>query len=222
MLQDDLAMWTLLFSALAALFAGLALFKPVFKGIWNQWLRYRWYRTVVALREDRTHTLADLPSGIKDALLLVLHPVRRWHGRPTATENRIERFERCPFYRPKHCVYSKTLPNLQPGCNINTHCGTLQAQYDAERPHGRHNRLVRAVRNRSSKTRAERFAETTLPCSDCGKTSEKVWVKPYWSEHEGRTSPVPLMMFYMGDNRWLCPACFGVPDDLDDLLPTVD
>ena len=26
----------------------------------------------------------------------------------------------------------------------------------------------------------------------------------------------------LGEDRWLYPACFGVPDDLHDLLPTVD
>ena len=222
MSEDDIVRLTLLFSALAALFAGLTFLKPLFKLTWNNWLKYRWYRTVVALREDRNHTFLDLPSGIKDALLLVLHPARRWHGRPTATENRVERFARCPFYRPNHCVYNKTLPNLQPGCNINLHCGTLQARHDPERPHSRHNRLVRVVRNRPPKQRAERFAEKAVPCSGCGKTSGAVWMKTYWNEHEGRTKPVPLMMFDMGKDRWLCPACFGVPDELHDLLPTVD
>ena len=83
--------------------------------MWHHWLRYRWYRTVVSFREDRTHTLARSPSGIKDALLLVLHPVRRWHGRRTATEDRVEHFVRCPFYRPNHCVYNKAWQSLQPG-----------------------------------------------------------------------------------------------------------
>ena len=220
--EDDIVRLTLLFSALAAVFGGLAVSKPLFKLVWNHSIRYRWYRTVVALREDRTHARADLPSGCKDALSLVLHPVRSWQGRPTATEDQVEHFARCPFYRPSHCVYNKTLPNLQPGCDINIHCGTLQARYDPERPHGRHNRLVRTVRNRPAKQRARRLAKVTLPCSECGRTSGMVYRKIVWSSHEDRETPVPLMMFDMGDNRWLCPACLGVPDDLHDLLPTVD
>ena len=220
MSEDDIVRLTLLFSALAALFAGLALFKPLFKLTWNNWLKYRWYRTVVALREDRSHTFLDLPSGIKDVLLLVLHPARRWHGQRTGAEIRVEVFARCPFYLPSRCIYKQG-----PGVNIcQTHsqCGTLGHLHNSDSPHSRSNRLVRAVRGRPAKRRAHRLAETLLPCSECGTTSGAVWVKPYWNEHEGRTKPVPLMMFDMGDERWLCPACFGVPDDLHDLLPTVD
>ena len=220
MSEGDIVRLTLLFSALAAVFGGLAVSKPLFKLVWNHWIRYRWYRSMVALREDRTYARADLPTGFKDALLLVLHPMRSWHGRPTATQSRIERFARCPFYRPGRCVYK-----LGPGLNVcqsSTQCGTLEHQYDPGSPHSRPNRLVRVVRGRPARRRAHRFAETLLPCSGCGKTSGRLWVKTSWSEHEGRTSPVALMMFFMEGDRWLCPSCFGVPHDLHDLLPTVD
>lgn len=212
----------LLIATLTLVFSALTFLKSPFRLLWSQWLRYRWYRTVIALREDRTHARVDLPSGIKNAMLLIIHPVRRWHGRPTATERGIERLARCPFYRPHHCVYMRWLPSPQPGCDTNIHCGTLHAQYDPDRPHSRHNRLVRTVRHRPAKKRARRFAETILPCGECGKTSGMVRQKMSWGPDEVRTSPVPVMMFHIEGNRWLCPTCYGVPDGLHDLLPTVD
>ena len=220
--EDEIVRWTLLFSALAALFAGLALFKPLFKLTWNNWLRYRWYRTVVALREDRTYALLDLPSGIKDVVLVCYtRYVVGMDDRPLQKIG-LRASRVAPFYRPNRCVYNTTLPRLQPGCSFDLHCGTLKARHDPERPHSRHNRLVRVVRNRPPKQRAERFAEKAAPCSGCGETSGMVRQQMAWGPDEVQTTEVPLMMFYMGEDRWLCPACFGVPDDLHDLLPTVD
>jgi hypothetical protein len=67
---------------LTLVFSALTFFRPILRSLWRKSLRYRWYRAVVALREDRSYTWIDLPEGIKGALLLVFHPVRRWHGKP--------------------------------------------------------------------------------------------------------------------------------------------
>ena len=68
---------------LTLIFAGVAATTPLFRRVWRHWLRFRWYRMVVALRENRSHTLVDLPDGIKMILAWVLHPVRRSQGRTT-------------------------------------------------------------------------------------------------------------------------------------------
>ena len=184
---------TLIFAGVAA----TAATTPLFRRIWRHWLRYRWYRTVVALREDRSHTVVDLPYGIKMVLVWVLHPVRRWHGRPTPTEHHIRHFVRCPFYRPKHCVYATHSYGSAFGCDRNGSCYRLESFSTDEEPlNDAAERQRRLVRSRRSKQRPRRYGESPVPCSKCdlpSPTSRRVW------------------MFDMGDGCWLCWDCFRAP-----------
>ena len=44
----------LLVAVLTLIISALTFFRPALRLMWQHWLRYRWYRTVVALREDQT------------------------------------------------------------------------------------------------------------------------------------------------------------------------
>ena len=183
---------------LTLIFAGAAA-TPIFGLIWKHLLRYRWYRTVVTLREERSHTAVGLPSGIKKVLTRILHPVRQWHGRTTAAERTIQHFVACPFYQPNRCVYrshnilgSVTRLGCQPrfGCH---QLGTFPPYGDPTGdPCARRRELVRG---RRSKHRPHRYTESSEPCRKCGLRS---------------TYPERLYMFDMGDGYWLCSDCFGV------------
>ena len=212
--EDDIMQLTLLFSALAALFGGLTVFKPLLKAMWRHWLRFWWYRAMVALREDRSHhRLLDMPEGIKGTLRLVLHPVRRWHPKAPTYENRIHKFAVCPFYQAKRCVTASHYGELNLGCNPNGSCHSLglglHQVLDA-----RERRLLRMVRGRPSRRRAIEFARTDRPCDtpDCLPVL-KVGGQPVPTPFN------PQMKFNMGNDRWLCATCYGVPDELLDLLP---
>ena len=218
MSEGDIVRLTLLFSALAAVFGGLALFKPVFKGIWRHWLRFWWYRAMVALREDRSHhRVLDLPEGIKGTLRLVLHPMRRWHPKTPTYETRIQKYVACPFYHPLRCVTASSRSDLNLGCYPDdAACHSLR--FDPNQvPSHRHRRLLRIVRGRPSSKRAIEFARTDHPCDTPGCLSIVVKVR-------GTPVPTPFnahMKFRMGDDRWLCATCYGVPDELLDLLPRI-
>ena len=182
---------------LTLIFAGVAATTPLFRRVWRHWLRFRWYRMVVALRENRSHTLVDLPDGIKMILAWVLHPVRRSGSRPTPTEHRIRHFVKCPFYRPKHCVYATHGYRNALGCDQNTSCYRLGSfATDEETPNDAAARRRRLLRSRPSKHRPRRYGESPVPCSECGLTS---------------TMSQRLWMFDVDDGCWLCWDCFWVP-----------
>ena len=213
MSEDDIVRLTLLFSALAAVFGGLTVFKPLLKAIWRHWLRFWWYRAMVALREDRSHyRVLDLPEGFKGILRWVLHPVRRWHPKNPTYENRIRKFAVCPFYHPSRCVRASGYGELNLGCYPDT-CHSLGVGLNSV-PDARQQRLLRIVRERPSSKRAIRFARTDRPC-DTPHCLRVLKVR-------GEPLPTPFnpqMKFNMGDDRWLCATCFGVPFELLDLLP---
>ena len=157
---------------LTLIFAGVAATTPLFRRVWRRWLRFRWYRMVVALRENRSHTLVDLPDGIKMILAWVLHPVRRSQGRTTPTEHRIRFFVECPFYRPKHCVYETHHQGTTFGCEPNGSCYRLGVfSTDQDNPNDAAARQRRSVRARRSKDRPRRRGESPVPCSGLSRAS---------------------------------------------------
>ena len=161
--EDDIVRLTLLFSALAAVFGGLTVFKPLLKAIWRHWLRFWWYRVMVALREDRSHhMLLDLPEGIKGTVRLVLHPVRRWHPKTPTHETRIQKYAACPFYHPLRCVTASSRSELNLSCYPDdAACHSLG--FDPNQvPSHRHRRLSGIVRGRPSSKRAIQFALNML------------------------------------------------------------
>ena len=165
---------------LTLIFAGVAATTPLFRRVWRHWLRFRWYRMAVALREDRSHTMVDLPDGFKMILAWVLHPVRRSGSRITPTEHRIRFFVVCPFYRPKHCVYATHHQGLVLGCEPNGSCYRLGSfTTDDRTPNDAAARQRRWMRSRPSKHRPRRYGESPVPCSECGLTpteSKRVWM----------------------------------------------
>ena len=143
----------LLIGGLTLVFSALTFFRPILGSLWRKWLRFWWYRAVVALRENRSYTWVDLPDGIKGAMLLVLHPARRWYRRPTVTEHRIRHFVECPFYRPKSCPYTERNDGPFGGCE-NASCYQLGSfSTDQENPYNEEARLRRLVRGRPSRHR---------------------------------------------------------------------
>ena len=212
MSQDSIVLLTLLFSALAALFGGLTVFKPLLKAVWRHWLRFWWYRAMVALREDRSYTRLDLPERIKQVLQLVLHPVRRWHPKTPTYDNLIRKFAVCPFYRPSRCVTASPYSELNLGCHPDT-CQSLGFGPNSA-PDAHQERLLQVVRDRPRSKRAIEFARTDRPCDTPGCPSIGVKVG-------GQPVPTPFnpqMKFNMGHDRWLCATCYGVPDELLYLL----
>lgn len=218
MSEDSIVLLTLLFSALAALFGGLTVFKPLLKSIWRHWLRFWWYRAMVALREDRSHRmLLDMPEGIKGTLRMALHPVRRWHPKAPMFETHIQKYASCPFYHPLRCVTASSRSELNLGCYPNdAACHSLG--FDPNQvPSRRHRRLLRIVRGRPSSKRAIEIAMTNRPCDTPGCLSIRATV-------DGKPLPTPFsthMKFNMGNERWMCATCYGVPDELLDLLPRI-
>ena len=185
-------------AVLTLMFSVLTFLRPFLRSIWKNWLRFRWYRTVVALSEDRSYTRVDLPDRIKRILLLLLHPLRRWHGRPTSHENAVLQFRWCPFYNPTRCV------KPWPGSSTEVSCPTTAACYKLGGPNQniseQKSRLIRHLRHRPAKHRATRvlLGIRPRPCEQCGH---------------------PPAVFDMGSGLY-CPGCFGVPPELHDLLTT--
>lgn len=183
---------------LAVVFSALALFMPWLKGLQTHWLRFLWYRVVVALREDRSYTRLDLPTWVKTALLLVLHPLRTWHGRTTDHEWTIQQFVSCPCYQPKRCV-SPNLGGLgrDVGCDPTGNCDILgrpdQIAEDRQRS------LIQLLRSRPPDGRAIKIQRYhPRPCTNCDQTPA---------------------IFIMGGGKLLCDQCFGIPHEYRDLLP---
>ena len=196
----------LLVAVLTLIFSALTFFKPVFKGIWSHWLRFWWYRAMVALREDRSHRKRDLPEGVKRALQLMLHPVRRWHTKTGVYEERIRKFAVCPFYRPHHCVQPSDYGELGLGCDPSGACSSLGVSLDPALD-DRQKQILQLVRRRPHTERAQEFVRTNRPCEGSDHISISMKVRGEWV-------PPPFdadLRFHMDDDRWLCPSCFGIP-----------
>ena len=115
MSRDDVL---LTIAVLTLLFSALNFFSPFLRRTWKNWLQFRWFRAVVALREDRSYTRVDLPNGIKWVLHLLLHPRRRSFGGHTLHERTIRQFLWCPFYNPTRCVK----PRQYAGSSLKVSC----------------------------------------------------------------------------------------------------